>query len=149
MVGELSAKSAMYIAGYVVKKMTHGSDPRLNGRAPEFARMSLNPGLGALALEPVVSALAKYNLPVPVGLRHGNRIMPFGRYLRRKIASMLTDGSEEEIKRVLNTEAVLTKNLEAVSLLRNYSWTIEEKPLDVLKQITPNFNPPPPKERPL
>lgn len=141
MVAELSAKSAMYIAGYVVKKMTHSLDPRLSGRAPEFARMSLRPGLGALALAPVVSVLEKYRLPVPAGIRHGKKILPLGRYLRRQIALMLTDGSVEEMDRVLNKKAVLSKNLEAVRVLRNYSWANEERPLDVLKQITPNFTP--------
>lgn len=149
MVAGLSVKSAMYIAGYVVKGMTHSLDPRLDGRVPEFARMSLNPGLGALAMERVALDLEKYSLPVPLGLRHGEKIFPLGRYLRNNIARRISDGSPEGIKKALNTDVALTSNLKAVQLLRDYSWNVEEKPLDVFKRISPQLRIPTPKERPL
>lgn len=149
MVGGLSAKSAMYIAGYVAKKMTNSSDPRLNGRAPEFARMSLRPGLGALALAPVVSVLEKYQLPVPCGLRHGEKIMPMGRYIRRKIAEAISDGTPEGISNALDSKRALRENMAAVQTLRAYSWNSSQRPLDVLKQISSSYTPPLKKDRPL
>lgn len=89
MVGTLTTESAGYIAGYVVKKMTASTDIRLNGRHPEFARMSLRPGIGADMMDEVASTLMTYGLEtqadVPSALRHGNRVLPLGRYLRRRL----------------------------------------------------------------
>ena len=70
--------------------MTAKDDVRLNGRVPEFARMSLRPGIGADMMHDVASTLMEFNLEdtqadVPSALRHGKRIMPLGRYLRRKL----------------------------------------------------------------
>lgn len=82
--------SAQYVAGYVTKKMTAKDDPRLVGRHPEFARMSLRPGIGAGMMSDVASTLMQFNLEktqpdVPSALRHGGRTFPLGRYLRRRL----------------------------------------------------------------
>lgn len=89
-VGSLETQSAQYVAGYVTKKMTRKDDPRLKGRYPEFARMSLRPGIGADAMHEVASVFMQFNLEdlqgdVPSSLRHGSRLLPLGRYLRRKL----------------------------------------------------------------
>lgn len=88
--GELEVKSCMYIAGYMLKKMTKVDDPRLKGRHPEFARMSLRPGIGAWAMDEIAHSLMRYKLDekladVPESLRHGAKLMPLGRYLRRRL----------------------------------------------------------------
>lgn len=89
--GALTVESAQYISGYVVKKMTARDDPRLEGRHPEFARMSLKPGIGAGAISQLAEALnssvgSKFIAStgdVPSALTHGTRSFPLGRYLRR------------------------------------------------------------------
>ena len=88
--GDLSAQSASYIAGYTTKKMTAKDDARLEGRAPEFARMSLRPGIGAHMMADVAHELLSLGLEaemidVPANLRHGGKVMPLGRYLRRRL----------------------------------------------------------------
>lgn len=88
--GELTADSAQYIAGYVTKKMTSSDDPRLEGRCPEFARMSLRPGIGHGACMGIArnlmtlggsAALARLG-DVPGQVRIQGRMFPMGRYLR-------------------------------------------------------------------
>lgn len=92
-VGDLTFHSASYIAGYVTKKMTRRDDVRLDGRFPEFARMSLRPGIGAKAMEKVAEALCnkhgwrsiENSGDVPGVLKHGTRDFPLGRYLARRL----------------------------------------------------------------
>lgn len=104
----LEVGSARYIARYVVKKMTRFDDPRLGNRHPEFARMSLKPGIGAGVVEAVCATITRYNLltpqgDVPVTLRHGDLEWPLGRYLRRQIRRRL--GLDERTPHVLSAEA--------------------------------------------
>nr|QJB18937.1 MAG: replication initiator protein [Microvirus sp.] len=90
----LENDSASYVAGYITKKMTSRHDPRLDGRDPEFAIMSLKPGIGFDAMHEVASQILTHNLvnenspDVPSGLRHGKKILPLGRYLRRTLRKM-------------------------------------------------------------
>lgn len=89
--GTLEPASARYLAGYIEKKMTRGDDPRLEGRHPEFSRMSTKPGIGADMMDEVASTLMQFNLEettqgdVPSSLRHGSRTLPLGRYLRKRL----------------------------------------------------------------
>ena len=89
--GECENDSAGYIAGYVTKKMTAVDDPWLQGRHPEFARMSLKPGIGAGAVFDVAHTLLSYQntldtmSDVPGELRIGAKRMPIGRYLHQRL----------------------------------------------------------------
>lgn len=92
--GTLTSQSAQYTAGYVTKKMTKHSDPRLEGRLPEFARMSLRPGIGYNMMHEVASTLMEHNLErnlldVPTVLTHGRSNLPLGRYLRRSLRKLI------------------------------------------------------------
>ena len=96
-VGTLTFQSAAYCAGYVTKKMTVVDDVRLGGRCPEFARMSLRPGIGAVAIPQIADSLRHPAgereiarlCDVPDVLRHGPTLYPLGRYLRAKLRAGL------------------------------------------------------------
>lgn len=95
-VGTLTKDSSHYLANYVTKKMTDKSDSRLGGRVPEFARMSLKPGIGGDAMWELSDVLIKYDavkLDVPSQLAMGKRMLPLGRYLMRRTRKFV--GMEE------------------------------------------------------
>lgn len=88
--GELNQTSAAYVAGYIMKKMTRNDDARLKGKLPEFARMSLRPGIGLgmaheIASSLMASPMDERYIDVPLSLQHGRSRWPLGRYLRRKL----------------------------------------------------------------
>lgn len=78
--------------------MTDVEDKRLGGREPEFARMSLRPGIGADAALRVAECLRLYEIAgdCPSALRIGSKILPVGRYLRERIR--LAAGISDEVK---------------------------------------------------
>lgn len=99
LLGTLSTESAQYVCGYVTKKMTAKTDPRLDGRTPEFPAMSLRPGIGGDAMWEVADTVMKFNLETPEGdvpssLRHGSRTLPLGRYLTKRLRKMV--GKDEK-----------------------------------------------------
>lgn len=97
MTGTLSRQSCSYVAGYVTKKLTRKGDGRLGGRTPEFACMSLRPGIGAHSMATVAAALNDSTgaqlvarlAGVPMTLMCGTSPMPLGRYLRQRLRSEL------------------------------------------------------------
>ena len=88
--GEVENDSAGYVAQYVTKKL-NATNPLLGDRYPEFARMSLKPGIGASAMFDVAHTLLTYlntldtMSDVPGELMIGRRKVPIGRYLRKKL----------------------------------------------------------------
>lgn len=102
----LSIRLARYCCGYVTKKMTKRSDPRLQGRHPEFVRMSRMPGIGAGAGAVVAAHVVKpygvlaYGVTgdVPKEIRFEGKKWPLGRYIRQKIrvAAGLPMGREDQ-----------------------------------------------------
>lgn len=125
---ELNQTTAAYIAGYVVKKMTGETDPRLNGRHKEFSRQSNRPGIGADFMWEAASTMMKFSLDdlsktegdVPVTLRHGSKEMPLGRYLRRKLRKYL--GRDEK-----TPDHVLQKLAEEMQPLREAQFATKKK----------------------
>ena len=115
-----------YVAGYVTKKMTSIDDPRLEGRLPEFARMSLRPGIGLGMMDDLASVLMEHKLDermidVPTSLQHGNKKWPLGRYLRRKLRQRI--GRDEK-----TPFEALQQYKEEMQPLREVAWN-DEKPL--------------------
>lgn len=112
--GELNPSTASYCAEYTVKKMTKFTDPRLDGRHPEFSRMSRHPGIGADAMWQVASDMLRWSLEtrddVPNALSHGKRQLPLGRYLMGKLRERTgKDGGAPE-----KTLAVLEEKMRPV-----------------------------------
>lgn len=119
--GPLDAGGAEYVAGYTTKKLTHAADPRLEGRYPEFARMSNRPGIGADAIPEIAKSLQHYLVPdetradVPSALRHGKKIKPLGRYLTGKLREELGFSSQKapDIARKEQAKKLLALRLRA------------------------------------
>lgn len=86
--------------------MTHRHHPWLQGRDPEFAQMSLKPGIGYGFMHEVASTLLQYDYlgegDVPVTLSHGKTQRLLGRYLRKKLRLMM--GRDEKAPRNVEQE---------------------------------------------
>lgn len=113
---EFGPQTARYVAGYVIKKLTAADDPRLEGRSPERPRMSLRPGIGALALPQLRAAVAA----TPVGaLGQGNVVrldgkkQYIGSYLSRKLLE--AQGSPDAVQK-FKDEKSLQRSLELQAL---------------------------------
>lgn len=127
--GTLEESSAKYLCGYVLKKMTRYDDPRLHGRMPEFARMSLKPGIGQSAMHDVAHVIMQLGLDsseddVPSSLRRGSTIAPLGRYLTtqlRKMTGKDNPDKDEQIARSMAQAERLLSVYEAKGLSKNPS----------------------------
>lgn len=118
-VGEFNELTAQYVAGYVTKKMTREGDPRLNGRVPEFARMSLRPGIGADAMAIVANTFqaARLNEPLPTSLKIGRRTINLGRFLLSKLR--IAAGLTPEQIQALKSEVALENSINLQALLQD------------------------------
>lgn len=128
-IGTLNEYSAQYVAGYVTKKLTGkrrdtvvldpSDDPDAlpvfldvpaDSRTQEFSLMSLKPAIGAKAIPLILDALKSdtgkrafdFDVDdVPTALRHGKRLMPFGRYLVNKLREACGVDNESRLHRWL------------------------------------------------
>lgn len=131
--GSLTSDSAQYVAGYTIKKLTAPGDIRLKGRHPEFTRMSRDGGIGLGAIPEIASAMLALDLEqsevdVPVGLRHGNKVLPLGQYLRRKL--------REHLGRDPKTPPEVIEQLEeGVQPLREIAFNASESLVKGYKEI--------------
>jgi hypothetical protein len=118
--GTLTKDSAQYIAGYVTKKMTNKKDPKveewLQGRHPEFARMSNRPGIGAPAIKAIkemletdhgCDLLSELN-DVPDQIKIGGQVMLLGSYLKNKLRKEIgvPDNVKEKKMSILREEKI-------------------------------------------
>lgn len=113
-VGEVSEDTAAYVAGYCIKKLgdCDADDNILQGRHPEFVRMSNRPGIGFSAVEKIAQTIEKYGdnyqaLDVPVSLGHArNKKWPLGKYIRRKLRARLgrPENAPQEIQEAIQVE---------------------------------------------
>lgn len=94
----LEPDSAQYIAQYVTKKMTNKYDPRLQGRNPEFSRMSTRPALGTGAMEKLAHVVQGNSFAlddilttgdVPNYLLSGSSKLPLDRTMKNKLRILL------------------------------------------------------------
>lgn len=88
--------------------MTAKDDPRLEGRHPEFARMSLKPGIGGDFTWEIASTMLEFNLEkregdVPSSLAHGTSRKGLGRYLTQRLRKQI--GRDEKAPRNAEREA--------------------------------------------
>lgn len=115
-VGDIQQESASYIAGYVVKKLT-ARDAMKDGRYPEFARMSLRPGIGSLAIEVIMQVVyssagskdVAIRGDVPDQIHLNGKKVPLGRYLRNQLrdAYGIAKKTPDEVMRVLQQSSPL------------------------------------------
>ncbi|WNK13805.1 MAG: replication initiator protein [Microvirus sp.] len=118
-VGSVTQQSLAYVAQYTTKKMTSAGDFRLRGRYPEFARMSLSPGIGSEAMWNVASCMFEFRLDeslddVPVALSRGRLVL--GRYLRDKL--------RERVGRLKGApQAVRDRMAKELQLVRSFAWS--------------------------
>lgn len=146
-VGELTWESAQYIAGYLTKKVA--SDEK---SIREFARMSLRPGIGASAMGDVGRSLSSeagldwvaVNGDVPAVLRHGKRLLPLGRYLRRRLRGELGFGSLDtppEAVRMYGLQKAAEKAEARAALYKTglAAWDVEKIMIDTRSQKSKNL----------
>lgn len=95
--GDVTFKSAAYTVSYITKGHLGVSIEGEYARIPEFARMSLNPGIGAGAASTVHSAYVSYDTVLPTSLRVDGRVWPLGRYLSGLIRELDTGSRKESV----------------------------------------------------
>lgn len=119
---ELNWKTAAYICGYMAEKGSDDYVARVRGRNPEFARMSLKPGLGSIAADRIGMALGESDEAlqalddVPSVLNSDGRSWPLGRYLQGRVRQMVGFGARvPEARKRASAGRVLSQVLDSGS----------------------------------
>ncbi len=145
-IGELTPQSAAYVAGYVQKKNTYNEQMYEDlGIHPEFCRASNRPyGIGGNAVKILADVLLAHPEcftpagDVPISLKHGNRILPLGKYLREKLREELKmDCTVQEFMDVVTGELTIRKKWHAKELQKK----IYEAELSALQKNQENPDP--------
>lgn len=120
-VDDFNETTAQYLSGYVVKKLTRPKDVP-DGMVPEFARMSLRPGIGKEAMRLLAETLSlSGNIDriesgdVPNTLKIGRRSIPLGRFLLKALREAC--GFTPEYIEELKARGVYKQSLELSALL--------------------------------
>lgn len=119
--GDFNWNTATYVSGYVVKKMTKPDDWRLDGRYPEFARMSRDPGLGAPAIDVLLQSTNEYRGwdglvmgSSPGSVKASGKTLSLGRYLSNRFRDRA--GFTPEYLEQLKQEWINAKTAELLPL---------------------------------
>lgn len=111
---------------------------RLDGREPEFSRMSLRPGLGAGAVNRVLSAMEgplKHGrmIDAPLMLRHSAKRFPLGRYLRGLVREELYGTRKVHEVPALAAQAQATAA--PLQVLRSFAWQNKRSVQSVFEEM--------------
>lgn len=137
---EANHDTIQYVAGYVTKKISKD----LGGDAvPEFALMSRKPGIGYPALQsfstlfqrPEFLKFLSVKHGVPDGLLHGASYMPFGRYLKDKLALLFDVPYDPDIFYRSVVDEFVAANSNGKTILQAF----EDKAAQPIKQIEKKF----------
>lgn len=134
----LEKDSAQYIAQYVTKKLTKKKDKTLEGRYPEFARMSNRDAIGKNAMKKVAKSLIENRVAetliddVPDILNHGGQKFPLGRYLKQQLRKEL--GRSEETPDNVLSDIKLKRAEEIDLLIERYGHQAGIKMIEQQKQ---------------
>lgn len=121
----LEIDSAQYIAQYVTKGLSKMGASDLEGRHPEFSRMSNRPGIGADAIRSLSQAMLsptglhelETSGDVPAVLTINGKTFPMGRYLREQLRLSLGRSRETPedvlLKLKLENQALRTRLVES------------------------------------
>lgn len=109
-VGEINKRRAGYISGYITKKLTSRKNESLQGRRPEFARMSLKPAIGSMYIQRLAEKLRKVHPNVDwqriTYLKYGKKTMPIGQYLTKKLGLWLHEDQPDLYQKYCQREFV-------------------------------------------
>lgn len=146
---------AAYVARYTQKKSLWPYKPQ-DGRAPEFATMSLKPGLGRGALLKVAATLKRHKpwqtdgfsgaIPlgnnteslwshgVPESIRQNGKIYPLGSYLINELAHLVGVPTSESAKWRLDTKTNEVRNMLPAGERLDAQILSEQKSQNLLKR---------------